>query len=134
MHPDITYSQDVASLETAALEGGFFVGWPAPPSSAKHLAVLRGSYRAIVALDGDGVVGFVTAVSDGVATSFIPWLEVLPAYQGRGIGRELLGRMVAELGHLYSIDLVCDDDVVPFYDGLGWHRASAMLKRNPGAL
>lgn len=87
-----------------------------------------------MALEDGRVVGFITAVSDGVATSFIPWLEVLPARQGRGIGKELVERMVAELGHLYSIDLVCDDDVVPFYDRLGWRRANAMVRRNFEAL
>jgi ribosomal protein S18 acetylase RimI-like enzyme len=47
------------------------------------------------------VVGFINAISDGLATAFLPWLEVLPDYQGRGIGRELTKRMLAELADLY---------------------------------
>ena len=130
----VEYSFDVAALAPEALDGGFFAGWPSPPSPDKHLAVLRGSHRALVALDAGRVVGFVTAISDGVATAFLPWLEVLPDYRGRGIGRELVERMTAELDGLYSIDLVCDGDVVPFYERLGWFRADAMLRRNPSAL
>lgn len=132
--PEITYTFDVSELVSADLGGGFFVGWPAPPSPEKHLQVVRGSYRALVAVQADRVVGFITAISDGVATAFIPWLEVLPDAQGQGIGRELVRRMQEELVDLYSIDLVCDDDVAPFYDKLGWHRAQAMIQRNPSAL
>lgn len=130
----ITYSFEVSELDPTALEGGFFAGWPAAPSSAKHVAVLQRSHRALLAYDGGRVVGFVTAVSDGVATAFLPWLEVLPTHRGRGIGRELVRRMEEELSGMYSIDVVCDDDVVPPYEGLGWFRANAMLKRNRMAL
>lgn len=130
----IAYTFDVSGLEPADLDRGFFVGWPTAPSPAKHLEVLRGSYRALVALADGRVVGFATALSDGVATAFIPWLEVLPGHQGRGIGRELVHRMEAELAGLYSLDLVCDDDVVPFYERLGWSKANSMVKRDVDAL
>lgn len=132
--PETTYTFDVSGLVPADLAGGFFVGWSSPPAPEKHLQVLHGSYRALVAVQAGQVVGFITAISDGVATAFIPWLEVLPGAQGQGIGSELVRRMQDELAHLYSIDLVCDDDVAPFYDQLGWHRAQAMIQRNPGSL
>lgn len=93
----------------------------------------RGSYQVLVAFQADRVVGFVTAISDGVATAFIPWLEVLPDAWGQGIGRELVRRMQEKLADLYSIDLVCDDDVASFYDKLGWHRAQGMATRVPRA-
>lgn len=96
--------------------------------------MLRGSYRALVSVQADRVVGFITAISDGVATAFIPWLEVLPEARGQGVGCELARRMQDELAGLYSIDLVCDDDVAPFYDKLGWHRVQGMATRNSGAL
>ena len=34
--------------------------------------------------DAGRVVGFVTAISDGVLSAYIPLLEVLPEYQGAG--------------------------------------------------
>jgi len=42
--------------------------------------------------------------------------------------------MQAELSDLYSIDLVCDDEVANFYDRRGWHRAQAMIQRNASVL
>ena len=80
----IYYTDDLASVREDMLDG-FFVGWPRRPSAGQHLAVLRGSYRSVVAIDDadDRVAGFVNMLSDGVLTAFIPWLEVLPGYQGQ---------------------------------------------------
>ena len=61
------------------------------------------------------VVGFITAISDGVLSAFIPLLEVLPEYQGRGIGSELVKRMLRELEDFYMVDLVCDPELESFY-------------------
>ncbi len=111
---------------------GFFVGWPNPPSPATLLRLLERSDRAVIAFDSgaDQVVGYITAITDHVLTAYIPQLEVLPEWQGHGIGRALVERMMARLTHLYAVDLLCDDDVVPFYDRLGFRPASGMLVRH----
>lgn len=132
----ITYLDDVSELDAAQL-AGFFVGWPVAPTAEQHLAVLRGSYRVVVARDDDRdgrVVGFVNAVSDGVLTAFVPWLEVLPEYQGRGIGAELVGRLLARLEHLYSVDLTCDPELRGYYEQLGLRPLQGMGTRNPQVL
>ena len=49
------------------------------------------------------MVGFVTAISDGVLSAFIPLLEVLPEWQGPGIGTELVRRILAELEDFYMV-------------------------------
>ncbi|WP_291427893.1 GNAT family N-acetyltransferase [Deinococcus sp.] len=108
---------------------GIFVDWPNPPSSDTFLRLLRGSYRVVVAVHDGQVIGFVQAVSDGVLTAYIPLLEVLPAWQGQGVGRALMTRMQAELRHLYAVDLGCDDNLVGFYEGLGMQRGHLMLTR-----
>jgi GNAT superfamily N-acetyltransferase len=51
-------------------------------------------------------------------------------YQGRGIGTELVSRMLARLRHLSMIDLVCDPDVQPFYERLGIRAVVGMVWRN----
>ena len=130
----IEYVTDEGGVEPEHL-GGFFVGWPTPPSPQRHLEILRGSSHVVLARDGERVVGFVTAISDGVISAYIPLLEVLPEYQGRGIGAELVRRLLAELDGLYMVDLCCDEDVVGFYERLGLHRWDAgMGVRNRGAL
>ena len=129
----ITYGTDLNGLTEADL-AGFFVGWPTPPSPAQHLAVLRGSYRVVIARSQDDVVGFVNMISDGVLTAFIPWLEVRPEFQGQGIGTELMRRIAAEAAHFYSVDLVCDDELRPYYERLGMITLTGMGFRNRAAI
>ncbi len=111
---------------------GFFVGWPNPPAPETHLRILNGSDAVVLARDDatGAVVGFITAISDGVSCAYIPHLEVLPDYQGRGIGSELARRMLEKVSRLYMIDLLCDPDVQPFYARLGMRPATGMLIRN----
>ena len=111
----VVYSTDVSTLTAADLEG-FFVDWPVRPSAERHLEILNGSDYVVLARDTSGkVVGFITAISDGVLSAFIPLLEVLPDWQGQGIGSELVRRMLAQLEDLYMVDLVCDPELEPFY-------------------
>ena len=130
----IEYTSDLAGVEAGHLHG-FFEGWPSPPSPERHLAILRGSHRVVLAREqGDPrIVGFVNALSDGVLSAFVPLLEVLPAHRGRGIGTELVRRMLAELGDLYSVDVVCDPELGPFYERFGMRHVLGMALRRAGA-
>lgn len=123
------YTDDLTGITPDMLHG-FFVGWPNPPSPETHLEILRGSYAVVLALEGDRVVGFVNAISDGRLAAFIPLLEVLPERQGQAIGSELMRRMAEKLSGFYSIDLLCDPDVQPFYERLGWRKSVGMCIRN----
>lgn len=90
----------------------------------------------MVAIDDadDRVVGFVNMLSDGVLTAFIPWLEVLPGYQGQGIGGELMRRILDGTDRFYTVDLVCHALLVPYYERFGMRGASRALLRHPAAL
>lgn len=127
----ITYTEDLAEVTPHDLRGGFFVGWPRPPAPEDHYRILAGSAAVILARAADGaVVGFISAISDGVSCAYIPHLEVLPSHQGQGIGTQLVRRMLARLRHLYMVDLVCDPAVQPFYERLGLRAVVGMVQRN----
>src|SRR5215510_9991639 len=116
----IIYTDSLADVTTEHLQGGFFVGWPNPPSPSTHYRILSNSAAIVLARNDDGtVVGFITAVSDQVSCAYIPHLEVLQDYQGQGIGSELVRRMMEKLRHLYMSDLVCDPPLQPFYERFG---------------
>ena len=127
----IVYRDTSAGVGPGQLRG-FFVGWPNPPGPETHRRLLEGSDAVVLAVDdgSDRVVGFITAISDGVLSAYIPLLEVLPAWQGQGIGQELVRRMVGRLRDLYMIDLLCDEDLQSFYERLGFTRAQGMVVRN----
>ena len=131
----IAYETDMSGVTAGNLQG-FFVGWPTAPSPDRHVALLRGSDYAVVARDSETgrVVGFVSAHGDGVLSAYIPLLEVLPTYQSRGIGTELVRRLLELLEGHYMIDLACDEELVPFYERFGMVRGVGMALRNRGAL
>jgi ribosomal protein S18 acetylase RimI-like enzyme len=126
---NISYTTDLSTIGPSQLSG-FFVGWPNPPSEKTFLRLLKESYRIVLANEGDKVVGFISAISDGVLSAYIPLLEVLPEYKSKGIGKELVSRMKGELSHLYMIDLLCDEELIPYYEKQGMHKATGALIRN----
>ena len=126
----ITYTDSLDGITADHLRGGFFEGWGNPPTPETHLHLLQGSTHVILAMDGAQVIGYITAISDGVLSAYIPHLEVLPRYRGAGIGSELVKRMMNKLTHLYMIDLICDPNVQPFYERLGMRPYSGMIYRN----
>ena len=121
------YNKEIAKLEIA---DGFFKGWPNPPSKTTHHKMMESSYRAIVAIDENKIIGFITIISDGVLNAFIPLLEVIEPYQNQGIGTGLMQQAIEETKDLYALDLSCDTQQVRFYKGFGMHLAHGMIKRN----
>lgn len=126
----IEYTDSSDDIGPDDLIGGFFEGWPDPPSPETHLRLLAESGAIILALEEHGaVIGFVTSITDGVLCAYIPLLEVLPAYRGGGIGRELVRRMLSKLGDLYMVELLCDPGLRPFYASLGMSPTTGMMVR-----
>ena len=123
----------ISSIESVSAENldGFFVGWPNRPSSQTHLELLKNSDEIILAIDEQTgkVAGFITALTDRTLSAYIPFLEVLPAYQGQGVGKELVRRMLERLSDLYAVDLLCDPELQSFYEGLGMRQAHGMMIR-----
>ncbi|RAW19657.1 GNAT family N-acetyltransferase [Paenibacillus taichungensis] len=128
----MTFRESLEGIGIDQLSGNFFEGWPNPPSTATFLKLLEKSYAVELAIDEEtgNVVGFIQAISDGVLSAYIPLLEVLPEYQGNGIGTDLIKRMFNRLGDLYMIDLLCDNELQEFYEKQGMNKASGMVIRH----
>ena len=127
----ITYQETTEGIGPNDLQG-FFVGWPDRPTPENHMAILMGSDLMVLALsDKSRVVGFVTAITDGVSCAYIPHLEVLPEWQGDGIGTELMRRMMRKLETIRAIDVICDEEVRGFYERLGFKAWRGMIIRKP---
>ena len=127
----IRYTASTEGLTPEAVRG-FFEGWPSPPSPERHIEILEASYAVVLAVDDDAgrVVGFVTAISDGVLAAYIPLLEVLPEYRGNGIGRVLMETILSRLDGLYMVDLVATPGRESFYERLHFRGARAMVHRD----
>lgn len=102
------------------LIGGFFVGWPNPPSSETLRNLLKRSLYRAIAVEDNRLIGYATGLSDGVLFSTITSLEVLPEFQGVGLGKQLVEHLLSELPRVYAVDLICDPAVQPFYEKCGF--------------
>ncbi len=57
-------------------------------------AQLRSAWRVVAAYDGDGMVGFARAISDGVALAYLADVYVEERARGDGVGIELVRTMI----------------------------------------
>jgi len=128
---NIEYKKDISGITEDMLEG-FFVGWQNPPSPVTHLKILNNSYCSFIAIDTDHnkVIGFINAISDGVLSVYIPLLEVLPEYQGLGIGSQLVKLILNEFKDIYMIDICHDENLIPYYEKFGAHKVCGSVFRN----
>jgi len=127
----IRYQDNLLGVAANKLKG-FFVGWINPQSPETHVEILKNSDFVILAIDdkSDNVIGFITAITDHVLCAYIPLLEVLPEYQGRKIGVELVDRMLKKLDSFYAIDLQCDPELLKFYEKFNMKQTTGMMIRN----
>lgn len=127
----ITYRNSIDGI-TADQLTEFMAGWPNPPTPETLLRILHGSDHVVLAFDDEAgrVIGYITAISDGVSCAYIPHLEVHTRYRGADIGSELVRRMIERLRSLYMIDLICDPEIQPFYARLGFQPHTGMIIRN----
>jgi GNAT superfamily N-acetyltransferase len=105
----------------------FFVDWLARPAVATRRQLLAGSQLVITARDGERLAGFLTAITDGAMHALITLVEVLPSYQGQGLGSRMLHAALDSLGPLYQVVLVTDLQTVPFYEKQGFRQSPGMV-------
>ena len=80
------------------------------------------SYCHIAAYEGDVLVGYIDCVSNGVTDAYIQDLMIHPAHQRRGIGTELMHRMLAALKEkrIYMVSVIFEEALKPFYARFGF--------------
>lgn len=128
----IEYKVYSASDETIEIADGFFEGWPDAPDKSIHRQLLKSSFKAIIAIDRDIniIIGFITIISDGIISAYIPLLEVIPEYRKKGIGSKLFNLAKDECKSLYMLDLSCDNELVEFYKNFDMEKGTSMFLRN----
>ncbi len=120
-------TQDVDLFQLARLFDS--AGWTHRLGDFSRLAQLvRGSMYVISAWDRERLVGFARAISDGAFNAYISTTAVLPDYQNRGIGREMVRRLLADRDGILFV-LHADPVVHPFWEKVGFERAGDMLRR-----
>ena len=125
---NINYTNTLTPEEFNALRTA--VGWGAIESSSAAKG-LEHTALVVSARDGEKAVGMARAITDYGYVVYISDVVVLPEYQGQGIGRELMSRIMAYVdkntapGQEKLTVLVAAQGKEEFYEKLGFIRRPA---------
>ena len=97
--------------------------WSAAEKPEQLQRALADSHALVSAWVGDKLVGLGNAISDGHLVVYYPHLLVLPEFQHRGIGRELVRLLQAKYVGFHQQVLIADGAAVEFYRKCGFERA-----------
>ena len=116
----ITYVENKPTSAKAISDLRQSVGWNRMQECYQN--PLMTSYFHIACYDGENFIGYIDAVSNGVTDAYIQDLMVCPKYQGKGIGTELMNRIITYLkeNKIYMISVVFEDKLLPFYKRFGF--------------
>jgi GNAT superfamily N-acetyltransferase len=97
--------------------------------------MLEATPVALGAWEEDRLIGFARTITDGIYRALIDDVVVEESRRGRGIGSELMRRLLKRLTDMEveEIFLRCGGDVVPFYQRHGFERTRGVvmdLKQN----
>lgn len=136
MTPPFRYTEELPEAE-AYLRLFETTGWNeiyAQPADALGRG-LEGSWHVVAAYEGDILVGVGRTLSDGVQYAVIFDMIVHPSRQGRGIGSEILRRLLERCDDagIRDVLLFAAEGVRGFYEGHGFearpHSAPGMIRR-----
>jgi GNAT superfamily N-acetyltransferase len=122
----------IARTPTVAEHRALFeaVGWkPYAPEAAEP--ALQNSLFGVVVFDGETLIGMGRIVGDGGKFFYIQDFAVLPAYQGKGVGKLMRQRLMdyikTNAPHEPFVGLFATGVAIPFYEKFGFEQHLGVL-------
>jgi len=115
----VEFRDSCGGLDWAELESLFVATELGNRSGAKLRRAFEKSQQVCLAYDEDRLVGVCRAITDGEYHAFIYDVAVRPDWQGKGLGKTLMRRLLAKLP-VWRIMLVAEEGVQGFYESLGF--------------
>jgi GNAT superfamily N-acetyltransferase len=97
--------------------------WSSAAQPQNLYDALMASHSLVSAWDKDKLVGLGNAITDGHLVVYYPHLLVLPDYQGRGIGTNVMKILLSKYQGFHQQVLVADTKAIDFYQKCGFERA-----------
>ncbi|HYW22482.1 MAG TPA: GNAT family N-acetyltransferase [Nodularia sp. (in: cyanobacteria)] len=101
-------------------------GWSSADKPEQLLLALTNSHTVISAWDQNLLIGLGNAISDGALVVYYSHLLVLPSYQKKGIGREIIKRLQSHYINFHQQILLSIDNAVPFYEKVGFQHSQGV--------
>ena len=77
--------------------------------------------------DGDKLIGAGRALADGVDCSYICDVAIHPEYQGQGIGKKIINKLIEDSKEHQKIILYSVPSKEPFYENFGFGRMKTAM-------
>lgn len=121
---DLQINGDITEKEVIALYRAN--DWSSAEKPKQLLAALRSSHSLVTARDAEQnhrLVGLANAISDGHLVVYYPHMLVLPEYQGKGVGQQIMQVMQSIYADFHQQMLTADGGAIQFYEKQGFSRA-----------
>jgi GNAT superfamily N-acetyltransferase len=120
MSNGLEFSFDRAVPAQALLELMLQTGW----GKGRHVngleTMLAGSSIVLSVWNGDRLVGFARALTDGVYRALIEDVIVDESYRARGIGSEIVRMLIDRLSHVEHVYLFTGESLERYYERFGF--------------
>lgn len=117
---DIEY-KSIKKFSTKDLKELFLsVEWSSGHYPDKLVEAMKNTGSVFSAWDNGKLIGLISSMDDGSMNAYVHYLLVEPAYQGRGIGKQLVEIMKKHYESYLRIILIAYDKEVRFYKNCGF--------------
>lgn len=113
--------KDTKNFTASELEYLFLsVEWSSGHYPDKLVGAVKNSGSVFSAWHNGKLIGLISSMDDGSMNAYVHYLLVEPAYQGKGIGKQLVEIMKKHYASYLRIILIAYDKEVRFYKNCGF--------------